>query len=379
MSTQTQTVKVNTSYKKGLYVGSFDPVTLGHMDIIKRAANMFSVVTVAVGDNPSKKYMFNFVERVALLSKAINLLGVSNVLVETRPIKYLTADYARLYGYDVIVKGARTSQDFDYERLIHEVSATQQRDIETVLLFSSSHLSHVSSSATKEIAKFQGLIHKYVPIHVKAAIEAKLGQRIIGVTGTIGSGKSTFCKRMVSTFDCATHINMDLLSHELLTSNLPLAVDTREKIEKEFGTTDRKILGGKVFGNPGELKKLNEIFREPILTLLRDKLIGAQGTVLLEGALLVEMDWLFLCNNRVILVKTPSPEVHKRRLKARDLSDEQIERRLNSQYDYDEKMHVITTRLNADLYGKCVVFDSENENFGEAVQPALNLINKELS
>ena len=349
---------------KALYVGSFDPVTYGHMDIIKRACAMFPYVEIAVGENPNKKYMFSHEERVKMVETALNLLGSSvsgKVGLARYPVRSLTADHARMYGFDVIIKGARTNQDFDYERLIHEVSLTQQHKLETVLLFSSANLSHVSSSAVKELAKYQGLIHKYVPIHVKAGIENKLDKRIIGVTGTIGSGKSTLCKKMVMDFG-AHHVNMDVIAHELLTSNLPIAMETREKVKEAFGTLDRKVLGETVFANESDLKLLNSIYREPMLTMLRDKLSTLKGPIVLEGALLVELDWLFLCNNRVIVVKTPSKQEHVTRLSSRGYSSDQMERRINSQYTYDEKYGSITAAIGKDLYGKCIVVDTEDVN-----------------
>lgn len=349
---------------KALYVGSFDPVTLGHMDIIKRACAMFDYVEVAVGDNPGKKYMFTFDERVKLMEDTLALIpgATGKVGLAHSPILTLTADHARMYGFDVIIKGARTNQDFDYEKLIHEVSATQQRDIETVLLFSSSKLGHVSSSAAKELAKFHGLIHEYVPIHVKAAIEAKMGQRIIGVTGVIGSGKSTFCRQTTG----VAHINMDTLSHELLESKLPIAEQVRAKLMKQLGTCDRKELGAKVFGQHKLLQQLNDIFREPILTLLREKLVGKKGVIFLEGALLAEMNWLFLCNNNVILVKTPDEVEHKRRLKERGYTDEQIARRIASQYDEAGKAEAIRAQIKKDCFGGLSIFDTQNPNWNDA-------------
>lgn len=349
---------------KALYCGSFDPITLGHMDIIKRAASIFGYVEVAVGNNTSKKYMFTFKERLAMVRDAMNLLPTNNVSVSSSPLHTLTIDHARTYGFDAIIKGVRTNQDFDYEKLIHEVSATQQQGVETVVLFSAANMGHVSSSAVKELAKYQGLIHKYVPLHVKAAIEAKMDQYIIGVTGTIGSGKSTLCRSMYK--NGVHHVNMDELSHELFISNLPIAKDVQTKILNEFGTGDRKELGELVFGDEVQLKKLNAILKEPMLTLLRAKLATLTGVILLEGALLAEADWLFLCNNRVILVKTPSEKEHNIRLKGRGYTDEQLARRIASQYDYDGKLFTISQQLNKDQFGKCLIFDSENPDLNDA-------------
>lgn len=352
---------------KSLYVGSFDPVTLGHVDIIRRASKMFSELVIAVGDNPNKKYMFSFQERVNMLLKSVKMLGIvgCDIRVESKPIRNLTADYARLYGYGVIIKGARTGQDFDYEKLIHEVSMTQQRNLETILLFSDRELAHVSSSAAKELARFQGLISGYVPIHVKAAIEGKLGQRIVGVTGTIGSGKSTLCKNLATplTKACNTinYINMDEIGHELFTSELPIAVTTRLQIAERFGTVNRQDLGDIVFKHREALNDLNEIFRDPMLTLLRERLLGLKGTILLEGALFAEMGWLFLCNNRVILVKTPSDQERYSRLAARGLTPRQIQHREESQYTYDQKLDKITNTICHDGFGKCIIHDTERK------------------
>lgn len=354
-----------------IYAGSFDPVTFGHMDIIKRACAMFECVEIAVCDNPNKKYMFSFNERVDMMKDALTLLGDSvrgKVGVTHSPVTMLTADHARTYGFGVLIKGARTAQDFDYEKLIHEVSLTQQRKLETVLLFSSNHLSHISSSAAKELAKYQGLVHEYVPLHVKAAIERKLGQRIIGVTGTIGSGKSTFCESLSRDNNefhpdgpvAIHHVNMDKIAHELLTEkHLPIAVETRVKIEDTFGTSDRVELGKIVFGDSQALAKLNDIYREPILTMLRTKLLGVKGTILLEGALLTELDWLFLCNNEVVLVKTPSEQEHYNRLSSRGYTERQVENRLESQYTFEQKHKAIEKAIKASNFGKCVIHDTE--------------------
>jgi pantetheine-phosphate adenylyltransferase len=338
---------------KALYVGSFDPFTLGHLNIVLRACAMFPTVTIGIGNNPSKKYMFSVEERIALI-KAIPSIKKHNVSVVE--INNLTADYARINGYTHLIKGARTAQDFDYEKLINEITLTQQRNLETILLFSDTKLSHVSSSASKALAKFQGLVHDYLPLNIKEAVEAKLGQAIVGVTGIIGAGKSTFCKYLVDEmqheFGCTIHhVNMDLLAHRLLTETTPLAEEVRGEILREFGTSDRKALGEIVFGNKDKLNVLNSIYREPILTLLREELRGKKGIVLLEGALLAELDWLFLCNNNVILVREPESKKYLKRLRKRGYSDTQVNNRLQSQYTYHDKKVVIGDKILKDGHG----------------------------
>jgi dephospho-CoA kinase len=273
----------------------------------------------------------------------------------------LIAPYSLKNLYILLIDCQYYKKYFDYEKLINEVTLTQQRKLETVLLFADAKYGFVSSSTVKELARFQGLVNDYVPLQVKSAIEGKLGQTIIGVTGTIGSGKSTLCRLLVKLmFDEEVHyINMDEVANQIWEKKNELSISTVEEIFNTFGTRDRKELGDIVFSDPVKLKKLNEIFREPILTLLRERMFGLKGTILLEGALLAEMNWLFLCNNRVILVETPSDKTHTERLKSRGYSDEQIVRRIASQYSFEEKKAIIEESIKRDDFGVCSIYNTE--------------------
>lgn len=343
---------------KALYAGSFDPITFGHMDIIKRAVGMFGSLTIGVADNPNKKGMFDVQERMALIKKAILVaFPFTKPSISVVSISSLTADYARIHGYTHIIKGVRTTQDFDYERLIHEVTLTQQKKLETVLLFSDNRLSHVSSSAAKELARFHGMIQGYVPLCVKAAIEEKLGQVILGVTGEVGSGKSTYCQMAVNArpHDTCFHISLDKIGHRIFTDDNELCKETRKQIEDFFGTCDRKKLGERVFGDDELLSELNSMMHEPMLTLLREELAGKKGTIFLEGALLVESHWLHLCNNNVILLETPNKEEHYRRLQERGLNEEQIKRRIVSQWNFEKKKDAIIRAIDGSKWGSLAV------------------------
>jgi pantetheine-phosphate adenylyltransferase len=325
--------------KTCIYPGSFDPCTLGHVDIIRRASNVFDRVCVAIGNNPSKKYTFSTIERKELLEKALSKFP--NVYVSI--FDGLLADFAYEQNIKTIIKGVRNNQDFDYERLLHEVSITQQSGIDTHILIADTKFNHVSSSAVRELCKHHGLIHEYVPYHVKQALEAKLNsQTIIGITGSIGCGKSYFTERLVDKLKYNIHskinnVDLDLISHELYSREEPVYVELQEKIEKIFGynpKTHRKEIGQLVFNDDDALKMLNEIVRQPFLTLLRKKLKGR--IILLNGALLVEANLLSLCNNNVIVVNT-SLENQIQNLKNRNLSESQIFRRINSQLNNKQK------------------------------------------
>ena len=139
--------------KSCVYPGSFDPFTLGHLDVVERAASLFDKVYVLIGVNIGKNYTFTLEERIALIRH--NVKHLPNVSVQS--FTGLLVDTAYELGAKAVIKGVRNLQDFDYERLLHEVGATQQRGIETFTIFSRNELSHVSSSAAKEICKNYGL------------------------------------------------------------------------------------------------------------------------------------------------------------------------------------------------------------------------------
>src|SRR5262249_41874630 len=178
-----------------IYAGSFDPVTFGHLDLIERAARAFEELEVVVGSNPAKQYVFSLDERLHFLRQAIRHPRVRARKIENQ----LLADYAYEAGAAVIVKGVRGIQDYDYERMMHEINLTQQRGIDTHILIGRRELNHVSSSAVKQLCRYQGLTHEYVPLLVKEALERRLnGQAILGVTGGIGCGKSFLAEQLVA-------------------------------------------------------------------------------------------------------------------------------------------------------------------------------------
>jgi pantetheine-phosphate adenylyltransferase len=347
--------------KIALYAGSFDPVTNGHLDIIKRALQLFDKVVVGIGVNPNKTGTFKpFQRRGFILTTLHEYYATGRLAVEE--YKGLTIDYAKMIGAKYIIKGLRTTQDFDYERLINDLSLTQQRDIETVLLFSDQKLGHVSSSAVKELAKHVGLISDMVPPIVRRALENYEGRSIVGVTGTIGSGKTTLCKRLQTTTN-AHYLNLDEIAHELREGEGGLCDEVRDKVYLEFGILDKKAIGEAVFGNPERMQRLNDIYREPMMTLLRNKLSSLRGTILLEGALLLEFGWEFLCSSgNLILLTTPNDEEHTARLKKRGYTDEQIEKRKGSQLSFEAKDRLATAALKKGDLTRVIYYDSLRGN-----------------
>lgn len=152
--------------------GSFDPITHGHVNIIERAAAVFDEVIVAVGRNTTKNYLFDFDERVALVSDAVaHLPGVS-----VAPIEGLLTDFCAAHQARVIVKGIRFGSDFDYELQMSQINRALS-GIETILLPAVSEYGMISSSMLREVAVNDGDISQFVSQSVNAAVRAKVAER----------------------------------------------------------------------------------------------------------------------------------------------------------------------------------------------------------
>lgn len=156
--------------KKAIYPGSFDPLTLGHLDIIKRAAEIFDNLTVGVLDNHGKTPLFSVEERVNILKEATK--DLPNVKVES--FSGLLVDYARENGYHVSVRGLRAITDFEYELQIAQTNKMLSGGaLDTMFLTSDVEYSYLSSSGVKEIASFGGDISKCVPDFVVKPVYEK--------------------------------------------------------------------------------------------------------------------------------------------------------------------------------------------------------------
>ena len=154
----------------GVCPGSFDPVTLGHMDIIERATKIFDKVIVAVLNNPAKQTSFTVEERVTLLKRATEQLPT----VEVDSFEGLLADYAKLCHATAIVKGLRALSDFEYEFQMALTNQRLNKGLETVFLTTSSDNMFLSSSVVKDIARFGGDISTLVPSCILNDIKQRL-------------------------------------------------------------------------------------------------------------------------------------------------------------------------------------------------------------
>lgn len=158
-----------------VYPGSFDPITLGHLDIIERGSRLFTEVIVAIAHNPHKKPLFSIEQRIAQVHAAT--VHLANVRVDT--FDGLTVEYARSQRAKVLLRGLRVLSDFEYELQMSHTNKSLWPEIETVFLTTSNEYSFLSSSLVKEIAQFGGNVRHLVPATVAKDLEKCFTQRLI--------------------------------------------------------------------------------------------------------------------------------------------------------------------------------------------------------
>ncbi len=152
-----------------VYPGSFDPVTIGHLDIIKRASKLYDKVIVGVLNNASKSPVFTAEERKEMIDESI--VGMSNVSCDV--FSGLLVDFAKQNNASVILKGLRTVADFEYEFQMALLNKALNPEYETVFMMTNSQFSYISSSMVKEVAKYQGELEGFVPVCIAEKIKAK--------------------------------------------------------------------------------------------------------------------------------------------------------------------------------------------------------------
>lgn len=156
--------------KIGVYPGSFDPITKGHMDIIERGAKLVDVLYVSVLTNPHKgEGMFTTKERMDMIEKSMSY--IDNIKVET--FSGLLVDYAKAKKADVIIRGLRAMTDFEYEMQMAQINKNLLPSVETIFLVTDTQYSFLSSSTVRELVRFKGNFHDLVPEYVADVVERK--------------------------------------------------------------------------------------------------------------------------------------------------------------------------------------------------------------
>ena len=157
--------------KKAIYAGSFDPITSGHVDIIKRGAKVFDKIYVVLMENTTKSHLFSLDERVRFLKESIKDLGDR---VEVDVYTGLIADYCNIKDTYILIRGLRALTDFEYEFQMALMNTQLDPNIETLFMMTSSEYSYLSSSSVKQVAKFGGNIKGLVPDEVITEVINKI-------------------------------------------------------------------------------------------------------------------------------------------------------------------------------------------------------------
>lgn len=354
-----------------IYALSGDPITFGHIDIINRSALLFDTLIVGLGVNPNKTYTLSSEERLSVAKKSLSHLDNVKVMF----FEGLLVDFAFEQGAKVIIRGIRNSADVTDEQSLEQVNSSQI-DIDTFLMFSRAKFVHISSSNVKALQKENGLIHEYVPLPVKKILEKKISNQLIyGITGIMGSGKSYVAEQLVSYSQMASeenesnplvhNIELDKLAHEVYDLDKPAYQNIRDKIYNRFKTLDRKEIGKIAFGDKNSdehVAFLNEIFKVPMMVLLRQAIRGKKGIILINSALLVESQMLNICNNHVIIVNAETSVRHSRLSKFRKIDPVIAENRIKHMKSNEEKEKEILQVSKTINFGNIIQYDNTHSN-----------------
>jgi len=354
---------------KAIFVFSADPITLGHLDIIRKAAAIFDELIVGVANNPEKKYLFTFQERLAMVKESVKNIGRIRVEASLG----LTVDFALQNKASVIVRGVRTTADLDHELVYAQMTLSQKTGLQTIFIPADPKLIHVSSTVVKGIQKDHGLIIDFVPYNVKAKLEEKMyHQYFFSITGAISSGKSTFSNEITHyarNMGVEAHnIEMDKIGHLILSNHKdPYYRQVREEVAATFGkeiqnddsSIDRKKLAALVFENEANLARLESIIYDPIRIELNRQTRNLQGLVFITAALIIEKNLLFRSNNNVILLEA-SEEVRVKRLMASGYTEVEARNRMRSQWPYANKVKFTLKKIGEAGYGSLTEINTDN-------------------
>jgi pantetheine-phosphate adenylyltransferase len=152
--------------KIAVFPGSFDPITVGHVDIVHRALPLFDKVIIAIGSNSQKKYLFSLEGRIAWLKEVFK----NEPKIEIERYEGLTINFCKKQNAQYILRGIRSAADFEYEKTIAHLNHAMDENLETILILSKPELSSISSTIVREIIKGRGDVSKFVPKEILASL-----------------------------------------------------------------------------------------------------------------------------------------------------------------------------------------------------------------
>ena len=250
---------------KAAYIGSFDPVTNGHVDVIVRASKCYEHLYIAIGVNSDKKCLFTVNQRKKFIHEALKGHEVDLNKITITSFEGLAVDFMRIHDIGVSIRGVRNASDVEYENNMYLINrAIGNNEIETVYFPCDPRYEMVSSSAVKMLVKSFVDVSDFVCTRVKAALEMKLlGIFLVGIVGKSGSGKSTYCKKQ----NFAT-IDFDQLVRDIWDSESDDCVAMRTQIISKLVERNQNLALGPSIINKPELRKFIE--SEPDNKFVRD-------------------------------------------------------------------------------------------------------------
>lgn len=171
------TVRIMHKPRTAIYPGTFDPMTKGHLHLIRRASKLFDHLIVAVADNARKKPVFTHEERIEIAQKDIANMHEKGCEIEVKSFDCLLIDFARQNNASCIIRGLRAVSDFEYEFQLTGMNAKLDPDIETLFLMAADKWQFVSASFVKEICAMGGDVQEFVTPHVEQALKQKFSKK----------------------------------------------------------------------------------------------------------------------------------------------------------------------------------------------------------
>lgn len=325
--------QIDINHKKAFFAGSFDPLTNGHLGVIKRASKLFDTVTIGVGINSRKNYMFDMAAKTSFIKDSLEAMNFSNC--STKAYSNLTATQCLKEHTGTLIRSIRSLNDFNDEIPLAWVNKQQVPLLETVLAVPPED-SSISSSAVRQYIKANEDISQYVPGTVLWDIQQRRlapiikKTKIIGLIGGIAAGKTTVLDMMKSlSNDKIAVIDLDKQVRQLYSQR-----DVINEVTKTFGSEichkgkiDRKKLGNIVFHDNKKLDKLQRILMprlfKDIEQLLLKHIRNNTPLIFIEGITIIERGIYKICDK--IWYIEASPEIRLQRVQQRDnRSNEQI-------------------------------------------------------
>lgn len=352
---------------KYAYPGSFDPWTRGHLSVITSFLDKDpeANIEVIIGNNPSKKALFSPEDRKFIIEQSIPEQYKHRIKVII--LEDVVANYMYTQNIPYFIKGVRDAKDFEYENNLALLNSQLPGSPMTLLIpQTDTSLNIVSSSNLKLLANIGIRLERYAPAFVREGLKLTTTKKMfVGVTGGIASGKSTFCTELAEYAKTQEttmhHINMDKFGHQILTQTEnvpPLFTGIRRQLADIFGrnimqadgTINRKALGEIVFQDREKLDIMTNLLLEPILFLLAEEINSlSQGIIVVESAILMDRNLSELVDDNIVHVNVDQDVQIKRMLSARNYTQEQALRRIDSQLSLDQVRQKIRTAQEYDF------------------------------